>query len=234
MRYKFIPYLYDLMWNCEKTGYPVMRPLFFHYQSDEETLCMNDEFMFGENILVAPVLEQGKLAREVYLPEGEWYDYWTNEKTEGKKYIVKKTPLDVCPIYIKSGSIIPCFEEMSYVGEKNMDVLTLSVYPSEGKYLHYRDDGESFNYKNGEYNSYEFSMAPFERVNYEINLSQLTNNYKEYETINIILNDDCVNEIKLDDKDVSFKNVDNKVLFSISGAFNGNPLKTLKVYTCRF
>lgn len=104
LRYTLIPYLYDIMREGEINGLPVMRPLMLHYQDDKNTYEINDEFLCGENILVAPVVEQGKKARIVYLPKGDnWVDFWTKEVFEGGQYIIKQAPLDVCPIYVKQG-----------------------------------------------------------------------------------------------------------------------------------
>lgn len=160
LRYMFLPYFYDLLWQGEKTGLPVMRPLFLHDQEDEETYELNDQFMVGDSLLVAPVLQQGQRCRAVYLPAGEWIDYWTGERHRGKQYVIKKTPLDVCPIYIKAGSIIPNYQGQNYVGEKEQSELILEIYPGEGSYTHYQDDGESFKYRAGEYNLYSFTQRP--------------------------------------------------------------------------
>ena len=89
MRYRFLPYLYDLFYQGEQTGLPVMRPLVLHYPKDPETYNLNGEFLVGENLLVAPVLEQGATKKMVYLPEGEWYDYWIGEKITGGKYFLR-------------------------------------------------------------------------------------------------------------------------------------------------
>ena len=157
LRYKFLPYIYDLFYKGEKTGLPVMRPLVLHYPNDPEVRNMNNEFLAGENILVAPVLEQGVTKRMVYLPEGTWYDYWTGEKFEGKQYILKDAPIDVCPMYIKAGSIIPTYEVVQYVGEKPYNKVSLLVTPGEGAYEHFQDNGEDYAYKNGIYNLYQFT-----------------------------------------------------------------------------
>ena len=101
MRYRFLPYLYDLFYQGEQTGLPVMRPLVLHYPKDPETYNLNGEFLVGENLLVAPVLEQGATKKMVYLPEGEWYDYWTGEKITGGKYFLRDAPIDLCPMYLK-------------------------------------------------------------------------------------------------------------------------------------
>ncbi len=99
LRYELLPYLYDLMRETEQTGIPMSRPLVLEYEQDENVRNRNDEFMLGDRMLVAPVVEQGARERMVYLPEGTWYDYWTGEKKEGGCFFVRKAPLDVCPIY---------------------------------------------------------------------------------------------------------------------------------------
>ncbi|OPJ62185.1 glycoside hydrolase family 31 protein [Clostridium chromiireducens] len=163
LRYKLIPYIYDSMWNCSKNGAPIIRPLLFNYQNDKNTYEINDEFLCGENILVAPVVEQGAKARMIYLPEGEtWVDYWTKEEYRGGQYIIRETPLDICPIFIKGGSIISVAEEQNYIGEKNSNKLTFEVFlcneETETKYHHFTDDGESFKYQAGEFNNYKIKV----------------------------------------------------------------------------
>lgn len=158
LRYRLLPYLYDLFWESQKTGLPIMRPLVLEYQNDEEVREINDQFLFGSNILAAPVVNQGQRVRSVYLPEGEWIDYWTKEVFHGKQYIMRKAPLDTCPIYIKAGSMLPNYPEISYVGEKDIKQLTLDIYPGKGEYHHYQDNGENFDYLEGKYNEYEFSV----------------------------------------------------------------------------
>lgn len=158
LRYQLLPYIYDLFHEEEKTGMPIMRPLVLHYEKDEKVWNMNDEFLVGEQMLVAPVIEPGQTARLVYLPEGIWYDYWTKEKWNGGQYIIKEAPVDVCPIYVKAGSIIPNYPIQQYVGEKEIESIILDVYPGEGTYLHYQDNGEDFAYRDGEINIYEITV----------------------------------------------------------------------------
>ncbi len=159
LRYTLIKYLYDMMYKCENSGEPIIRPLLFNYQNDKRTYEINDEFNFGDNILVSPVVEQGARQRLVYLPKGDnWIDYWTGEEHEGGKYIIKDAPLDICPIFIKALSIIPIGKERNYVGENNEDILTIKIYlgkeEGEATYTHILDDGESFNYRDGKLNKY--------------------------------------------------------------------------------
>lgn len=95
----------------------------------------------------------------VYLPEGEWYDYWTHEKLTGPVWFVREAPLDCCPVYVKAGSIIPVMEPQSFVGEKPSDVLMLEAYPGEGCWDHYLDNGEDFAYREGRYHQYRFTVG---------------------------------------------------------------------------
>ena len=201
LRYKLIPYLYDIFYNSEKNGLPVIRPLILHYQNDERTYEINDQFLFGENIMVAPVLEQGKKARMVYLPKGtKWIDYWTKEVFEGGQYIVKETPLDVCPIYIKDNSIIPNYPEMSYIGEKEVDTLILDIYlEKEGRfeYKHYQDDGQSFEYRDGNYNLYNIVVKNEDELKVDIEL--MYNGYdKKYSEVEVNINGLNVETLKFD------------------------------------
>ncbi|NMF07255.1 glycoside hydrolase family 31 protein [Clostridium beijerinckii] len=191
LRYKLIPYIYDMMWECSKSGAPLIRPLLFNYQSDKNTYEINDEFLCGDNILVAPVVEQGLKARTIYLPEGEtWVDYWTKEEYKGGQYIIKKTPLDLCPIFIKGGTLIPVGQVQNYIGEKQSNSLTIEVYlsndNSDTEYNHYVDDGESFKYELGEFNNYKFKVVNKESVEIKIDLI----NYRyddKYENIEFIV-----------------------------------------------
>lgn len=158
LRYHWIPYLYDLFYEQEHTGAPILRPLVFHYEKDPVAQTCNDQFLFGERILVAPVVNQGAVKRLVYLPKGEWYDYWTGEKLSGENWIIKDAPIDVCPIYVKAGSVIPTMEPMAYVGEKESETLVLEVFPGKGQYEHYLDNGEDFAYREGYYHQYRFTV----------------------------------------------------------------------------
>jgi alpha-glucosidase len=158
LRYQLLPYLYDLFWSGESTGMPVMRPLVFEYQTDKNTWNLNDQFMVGCSILVAPIVNQGQQVRTLYLPQGEWIDYWTKEVHQGGRYIIKEAPIDMCPMYIKAGSILPNYPEINYVGEKDIQELTLDIYPGRCEYHHFQDNGTDFSYQTGIYNEYCFSL----------------------------------------------------------------------------
>ncbi len=156
LRCRLIPYLYDCYVKTEQTGMPVMRPLVLSYPKDLRCRNLNDEFMVGDQMLVAPVVCQGQRARMVYLPEGRWVDYWTGEVHTGNRYLVKEAPLDVCPIYVKAGTILPTAREESVGLQKMDEELILEVFDGDGSYIHYQDNGEDFAYQEGAYNLYRF------------------------------------------------------------------------------
>ena len=175
LRYKFIPYLYNTFRTCTQTGMPVMRPLVLMYEKDENVKQINDEFMIGDSILVAPVVGQGQTRRMIYLPEGEWYDYITGEKVSGNKWFIREAPIDVCPMYIRSGAILPTFAPQSYIGEiDNDETLYLEVYGENGKYIHYQDNGTDFAYLDGAYNEYEIVNC-----NGEVSVKQTHTGYEK-------------------------------------------------------
>ncbi|MCM1144294.1 MAG: glycoside hydrolase family 31 protein [Blautia sp.] len=156
LRYTLLPYFYDLCRECEQTGLPILRPLVLHYENDMNVRNLNDEFLVGQQLLVAPVVEQGARKRMVYLPEGVWYDYWTHEQYSGSQYYLVDAPLDICPLFVKAGSILPKAPLQQYVGEIENPPLILEIYPGAGSYTHYRDNGEDFAYQDGAYHEYLF------------------------------------------------------------------------------
>lgn len=129
LRYKLMPYIYSTAHKSCKQSLPMMRAMILEFENDPTTRNIDDQYMFGDSLLVAPILNhEGK--RKVYLPQGiRWYDYWTKEYMEGKQWINICAPLDVLPLYIREGAIIPMGEEMNYVDEKESKILTLDLYP---------------------------------------------------------------------------------------------------------
>lgn len=159
LRYRFIPYIYDLAHECEKTGAPIVRPLVYEYPADKHVRNISDEYMLGSFVLVAPVIAPGKEAREVYLPDGDWYDYYTGEKYSGGRYILADAPLDKVPVFIKAGAIIPVADgEIRSTEDITEDKISILTYPGKGSFVHYQDDNETFAYRNGEYNAVEYTL----------------------------------------------------------------------------
>lgn len=151
LRYRLLPFFYSLFEEASRTGLPILRPLVMEYQEDSETYTISDQAMLGSQVMIAPVYMPGVAHRMVYLPQGAWYDFWTGERLEGGRYIVADAPLDRMPVYLKAGAVLPMGPSMAYVGEKPADLLTLHVYPGEGRFNLYEDDGEGYGYRCGEY-----------------------------------------------------------------------------------
>ena len=181
LRYSLLPYFYDLCRICEQTGLPVIRPLVLHYEQDMNVRNMNDEFLVGESLLVAPVVDQGVTKRLVYLPEGIWYDYWTHKEYQGKQYYPVDAPLSVCPIFVRSGAVIPKAPDQMYVGEIPNPELILEVWPGAGSYVHYQDNGEDFAYRDGAYNEYLFDNNGTRNLS----IRKLHEGYEDYSQIRI-------------------------------------------------
>lgn len=152
LRYRLLPFLYTNLEEAHRTGVPLFRPLLVNYQTDTNTINLDDEFMIGSDLLVAPILKANQTSRSVYLPEGIWYDYWTGKKIAGGTRIVAEAPLEIVPMYVRAGAIIPMGPEMNYVGQKKMDPLTFEIYLDDKQQAAlsvYEDDGESPAYKQG-------------------------------------------------------------------------------------
>lgn len=150
LRYRLLPFLYTTLEEAHRTGVPVFRPLMLNYQDDPNTYNLDDQFMIGNDLLVAPVLKPDVLKRLVYLPKGQWYDYWTNKKYEGGKMIPVEAPLEAAPLFVRAGAIIPMWPEMKHTGEKPADPITFNVYPDDkgsAAVSLYEDDGATPAYK---------------------------------------------------------------------------------------
>ncbi len=161
LRYRFLTCFYSLMRESSLTGQPVIRPLFYHFQEDLNTYHINDQFLLGDGVMVCPVLRPGAGHRLVYLPEGTWYNYWTNQKLAGGRHLVAEAPLDTLPIYIRAGTILPQDETPSF-GRGGERAKTLDVHcykGAEGSFKLYFDDGLSGNYQRGEYSEVEVTIS---------------------------------------------------------------------------
>ena len=151
LRMRLIPYIYSAFWRAREEGVPVVRPLYLDFPEDPEVRSIDDQYMFGDFIMVAPVIE-GE-GRYVYLPPtpGGWIDFWTGERFDGGKRIDYSCPLERMPLFVKAGALLPLGPVMSYVGEKEEDELTIRIFPgADGRFELYEDDGISFAYERGE------------------------------------------------------------------------------------
>jgi len=178
LRYRLFPYLYTSMYQQYETGLPIMRALVLNYQDDENVYEIGDQYLLGDHLMVAPVTTKGAITRSVYLPEGTWFNYWTNQKYEGKSYHHVVAPLDTIPVFVKAGSIIPMQPEMTYSGEKPVDVITLDVFPyGTSSYEMYEDDNLSDAYKTGNFALTKITSS-LTAANLTLNVAKPTGSFK--------------------------------------------------------
>lgn len=154
-RYMLLPYLYDITREASLTGIPIMRALILEFPHDEQCHTIEDEFLLGPSLLVAPALQQGSTSREVYLPEGAWFNPHTQETYTGPTTITVPAPLAECPLFVRRGSILPLQPVVQH-SEVPVDELQLDIYPcvdsnNSVEYCHYEDDNISFDYKKGKF-----------------------------------------------------------------------------------
>ncbi len=130
LRYRLMPYLYTTIEEAHRTGVPLFRPLLLNFQEDRSNLNLDDEFMVGDALLAAPITQSGQRAREVYLPDARFYDFWTGGVVEGRGELVHaEAPLDHLPLYVRGGSVLPSTIAMSFTDEKPWSPLRWDVYP---------------------------------------------------------------------------------------------------------
>ncbi len=153
IRYQLLPYLYTAFWRYAEEGIPILKSLVLFDQEDPHTHYRNDEFIFGEKILACPIAEPNAKGRRMFIPKGEWYDFWNNELIEGGEEVWVDADLDSMPIFVKAGAIIPKYPIQQYVGEKKIDQLVLDVYYKNGKETSqvYEDAHDGYDYKKGRF-----------------------------------------------------------------------------------
>ncbi|HEY4425072.1 MAG TPA: TIM-barrel domain-containing protein [Pyrinomonadaceae bacterium] len=163
LRYALMPYLYTALEEAHRTGVPPFRPLLLNYQDDPSTYNLDDQFMVGNDLLVAPIVKPDVTRRLVYLPAGSWYDYWTNKKYAGGTMISVDAPLDVVPMFVRAGAMIPVWPSLNYIGEKPIDAVTFNIYPDDSGSASatlYEDDGLSPAYKTGAFRRTTLTARP--------------------------------------------------------------------------
>ncbi len=140
LRYRLLPYIYSHAYAAAQTGLPLIRAMALDFQDDPVTHHIEDQYMFGDAFLVAPVYSPDN-KRTVYLPAGTWYDYDTGREHAGPTTLHIEPALEQLPLYVRADSIIPMGPEMSYVGERSFDPITLDIrLASEAKFDLYDDD----------------------------------------------------------------------------------------------
>lgn len=160
LRYRLLPYIYSALREACADGLPIMRALVLEFLDDPEVYNLADEYLFGRDMLVAPVVSEGAANRSVYLPSGGWIDFRTDELHFGPRRVTVHAPLDVIPLFIRRGAIIPTGPDLQYSSELPLNPLILEIYPgADRSYTLYEDDGETNSYQNGEYAETTFQTS---------------------------------------------------------------------------
>ena len=150
LRSRMLPYIYTAARECCDTGLPMIRAMWLHHADDLQAVGRGDQYLWGRDLLVAPVVEKGATTRRVYLPRGRWFDFWTEERHEGGREIERRVDLETIPLYVRAGAVMPLGPVRQYTDEPNDGPITLIVYPgADGRSQLYEDDGISFEHKRG-------------------------------------------------------------------------------------
>jgi len=160
LRYRLLPYIYSLAAKVTNDNYTIMRALTFDFRNDASVYNIKDQYMFGPAFLVNPVTQQLYTApgtdskektRKLYLPKAAtWYDFWTGKTFTGGQTIDAASPIDIMPLYVRAGSIIPMGSFMEYATQKPADTIELRIYTgADGKFTIYEDENDNYNYEKG-------------------------------------------------------------------------------------
>ena len=142
LRYAMMPYNYTLAWQNATIGAPLMRPLFYGYSKDTTALRISDEYLWGDNLLVAPVIVKGIKSRKIYLPEGQWFDFNTGKEYAGKQWLDYPLKLEEMPVFAKAGGFIPMMKPINTVDNYKSDEFIIRYYPKgNSEFVQYEDDG---------------------------------------------------------------------------------------------
>jgi alpha-glucosidase/alpha-D-xyloside xylohydrolase len=151
LRYQLLSYNYTLAWEARTTGMPMMRSMWLHHPTDLKVRSIGDQYLWGRDLLIAPVYKKGATSRDVYLPAGKWYDWWTGKPETGGRTMQRAVDLGTMPIYVRRGAIVPVDPIRQYTGQKIDQPMRLKIYRgANGKYTLYDDDGISLNYLQGD------------------------------------------------------------------------------------
>ncbi len=210
LRYQLLPYLYTTFWFYHTEGIPMLKSLVLYDQEDIQTHYRTDEFIFGNQIFVCPILEPNSKGRRLYLPKGNWYNYWTNEFTEGGKEMYVDATLDTMPIFMKEGAIIPKFPIQQYVGEKSFDEVTLDVYYKHGKEIStfYDDAHDGYDYTKGRFSLRTFKLTgrSNELIIQQHKSGKFDATYSKFK-LNLLGLPFSITKIEIDNEEISFEDI---------------------------
>ncbi len=197
LRYRLLPYIYSMAGEVVQHSGSMMRPLVMDFPKDKRAIQLNDEYLFGRNLLVKPITDpmytwkdERKKGHEiypdvkkasapvnVYLPSGtRWYDFYTNELLDGGKTLMRPCPISEIPVYVKAGSILPFGPEVQYSTEKPWNHLEIRIYPgANGVFTLYEDEGDNYNYEKGQFSEITFEWNDAQRT---LNISERKGKFK--------------------------------------------------------
>ncbi|GHV56174.1 alpha-glucosidase [Bacteroidia bacterium] len=191
LKYQLFPYLYTYAREAYDTGTPILRALLLEYPNDKETFEADEQFLFGKELLVAPVVGKSAVTKKIYLPEGEWIDFNDGQTLySGEKWITCKSPLNTIPIFVKKGSIVPMKPVMQYIGEKVNAPLYLHIYPALenqiASFTVYEDDGENLDYTKDIFSKTNIACTS-QKNEYSTEITTKNTGYEPVEQRNFIL-----------------------------------------------
>lgn len=176
LRYRLLPYIYSTTWEVTSKAGSIIRPLMMDFNEDKKVYGIGDEYMFGYSFLVRPVTDSlytwqdkkqngyfkgfSKIGKvNVYLPSGaKWFDFWTGRQLDGGQQVSREVPIDIMPVYVKAGSIIPWGPDVQYSTEKKWNDLEIRIYPgADAKFTLYEDEFDNYNYEKGAYSEITFT-----------------------------------------------------------------------------
>ncbi len=185
IRYQLLPYLYTAFWHNINDGTPILKSLVLFDQDDVHTHYRTDEFVYGDQILVCPIIEPNAKGRRMYVPKGKWFNFWTDEIIAGGKEMWVDADIDSLPIFVKEGAIIPKYPIQQYVDEKNIEIITLDIYYKEGKEdsTLYDDAHDGYDYTKGRYSLRTFKLTgrPNELIIQQHKEGKYSTDYENFE-----------------------------------------------------
>jgi alpha-glucosidase/alpha-D-xyloside xylohydrolase len=142
----------------------MMRALWLHHPDDLQATARGDQYLWGRDLLVSPVVEKGATSRRLYLPRGDWFDFWTEERIRGGREIDRPVDLATMPLHVRAGALLPFGPVKQYADQVIDQPLSLVVYPgANGEFTLYEDDGRTFNYRRGEWMGIEMRWRDAEK-----------------------------------------------------------------------
>ncbi len=156
-RYELLPYIYSTFYQHVQDGQPMLKSLSFVDQTDPNTYRRENEFLFGDHVLVSPVIRANAKSISTYLPKGQWLDYWTGKGYEGGKRYSIRVKINSIPLFVRAGAVIPNYPVMQYVGEKPVTEIKLRVYLGSANSQCYLDEGEGYGYEKRQYKLCQYS-----------------------------------------------------------------------------